>query len=461
MRTKRHRKARVAAVAAFSIASTVCAGTAGSSVSAISPHRDVTVAKSTPRRYSQHPRPVSAPVASAASTAAVKARMPEQVLRQTLASDRSAQIDSNNRLYFADPAPELPSFVGVRGVTVADSTDAFMLHSFPAATRKIFLDFTGNTAVVPGWNNGAPIVSAPLDLDGTPTSFSLAERAFVTTVWRTVAEDFAPWQVDVTTQDPGLESLRMTAPDDNAYGIRVVLSPTSWRGKAYSGISFNGSFDWDSDTPNYVFTEMTGSDAKFTGDIASHEVGHTLGLLHDGQGTNPYYEGSNGWAPIMGNPGYQGLTQWSKGEYAGANNSQDDIATIDSFIPRRQDETGSTPLTAKPIAAPTALDGVLSSRSDSDSYKVTLPSGRWLFSATPTLDSAADTNLSLNVYNASGARIARSNPRGTTPPAKTLILPAGTFYVRVDSVGEGLPAAGGYSDYASLGFYRLTVKMVP
>lgn len=30
--------------------------------------------------------------------------------------------------------------------------------------------------------------------------------------------------------------------------------------------------------------------------------------------------GANGWAPIMGVGYYQELTQWSKGEYAGANN---------------------------------------------------------------------------------------------------------------------------------------------
>ncbi|WP_216905048.1 zinc-dependent metalloprotease, partial [Synechococcus sp. CCY 9618] len=69
---------------------------------------------------------------------------------------------------------------------------------------------------------------------------------------------------------------------------------------------------------------------------ASHEVGHTLGLTHDGAGSTEYYAGHGGtgptsWGTILGAP-YLGddenLTQWSKGEYYGANNSQDDLAVI-------------------------------------------------------------------------------------------------------------------------------------
>jgi hypothetical protein len=39
-------------------------------------------------------------------------------------------------------------------------------------------------------------------------------------------------------------------------------------------------------------------------------------------------QATNGWAPIMGVGYYQGLSQWSKGEYAYANQKQDDLAII-------------------------------------------------------------------------------------------------------------------------------------
>jgi hypothetical protein len=31
---------------------------------------------------------------------------------------------------------------------------------------------------------------------------------------------------------------------------------------------------------------------------AAAEVGHTMGLSHDGQGTDPYYYGQGDWAPV-------------------------------------------------------------------------------------------------------------------------------------------------------------------
>jgi hypothetical protein len=39
-------------------------------------------------------------------------------------------------------------------------------------------------------------------------------------------------------------------------------------------------------------------------------------------------QGANGWAPIMGLGYYQPFSQWSKGEFTGADNTQDDLAVI-------------------------------------------------------------------------------------------------------------------------------------
>ena len=41
-----------------------------------------------------------------------------------------------------------------------------------------------------------------------PRAFSSAEQAKIIDLWRMVAEDFAPFHIDVTTQNPGLEALR-------------------------------------------------------------------------------------------------------------------------------------------------------------------------------------------------------------------------------------------------------------
>lgn len=55
------------------------------------------------------------------------------------------------------------------------------------------------------WNaNGGPasLNTWPLDLDGNPGSFSASEQAVITGVWQRMAEDFAPFDVDITTEEP-------------------------------------------------------------------------------------------------------------------------------------------------------------------------------------------------------------------------------------------------------------------
>jgi hypothetical protein len=54
---------------------------------------------------------------------------------------------------------------------------------------------------------------------------------------------------------------------------------------------------------------------QFIWEAVSHELGHTLGLLHDGVAANPasptgqaYFWGQGNWAPIMVRTGQQTLT---------------------------------------------------------------------------------------------------------------------------------------------------------
>src|SRR5438128_1728290 len=62
------------------------------------------------------------------------------------------------------------------------------------------------------------------DIDGNQSSFSDSEMAIVQSVWLRVAEDYAPFDVDITTQDPGLGAIDRTTNSDASFGTRVVVT---------------------------------------------------------------------------------------------------------------------------------------------------------------------------------------------------------------------------------------------
>ena len=60
--------------------------------------------------------------------------------------------------------------------------------------------------------------------------------------------------------------------------------------------------------------------------------------------------GQGTWAPIMGVGYYRATTQFSKGEYPGATNTEDDLAVIQGYISLLADDH------ANATAGATALD---------------------------------------------------------------------------------------------------------
>ena len=273
-------------------------------------------------------------------------KSPEK-LKNLLLHDKDLWLDPGENLLY------LCSFGISEAETLTESAESpiptgpfpldqtFKLHSLAGAAKVIYLDFDGHVTSGTFWNNyngGADIVSVPYDFNGDTGSFSDAELSRIQNIWARVSEDYAMYNIDVTTEDPGIEALRRSDPGDENYGIRVVISPTSgWYGNA-GGVAYVGSFDWNSDTPVFVFSDKLGNgNEKYVTDAASHETGHTLGLSHDGttSGTE-YYAGHGSWAPIMGVGYYEPITQWSKGEYTGANNTEDDLAVMLNYACRRR-----------------------------------------------------------------------------------------------------------------------------
>jgi hypothetical protein len=387
---------------------------------------------------------------------------------ETLREDEAVWLDPSAGLFVADPVDHLANTSAAPipitteraredRAALPDLSDALRLHSRPDATRKIYIDVDGHVTSAGAWNSisGGAIVSDPFDMDGDPSRFSSLERTVIRSVWQRVAEDYAPFDVNVTTQDPGLAALARSGDTDAEFGVRVIVTRSNWYASGVGGLAYLGSFD--DGLPAFVFSHSLGNVERYIAEAVTHEVGHTLGLRHDGTATAGYYTGHDGWAPIMG-VGYNAeLVQWSKGEYAGASNLEDDIEIISSYIPVVADDHADSWSAATPHRVGTTAGGVIATADDVDAFVVDIPTG------VVTMDArgapiASNLDIRLRLLDDEGRRVASSSPATRLGATISRDLAAGRYVVLVDGVGKGDPTTG-YSDYGSLGHYRLTTHV--
>lgn len=346
-------------------------------------------------------------------------------------------------------------------------SEAFSLNSNAGAKHTIYLDFDGHTFSNTIWNYGrdASITADAFNMSGG-SDFTSSELDRIYNIWQRVAEDFMPFDVNVTTEDPGEAALKKSGSGDDAWGVRVVIggSYSDWYGSSAGGVAYVGSFNWSTDTPTFVFSDSLGDNEKYVAEAASHEAGHTLGLSHDGTSSSGYYtghgSGDNGWAPILGAGYYKNLTQWSKGEYANASQSQDDLSilTSNNGFGYRTDDFGGSLGSAHALTASSnsiSVSGIIEKNTDLDFFSFTTGAGQ----VNLTFDVAergANLDILAKLYNASGDLVATGNTAGELGASISTTLAAGTYYVSIDGTGEGDVNGTGYSDYGSLGQYTMT-----
>ncbi len=318
------------------------------------------------------------------------------------------------------------------------------LQSLPGATGVVYLDYRGGYTT--SWGGIAyekPAVSNEQIKD----------------VWRRVAEDFLPFNINVTTDVHVWDA----APEGSRQ--RVIVTPTTTAAPGFGGVAYYNSWNWTGDTPCWAFYTI----GKFAADIISHEVGHTLSLSHDGRVSPPetYYaghgSGDTSWSPIMGLGYYRPVTQWSKGEYADASNTEDDLDRIvlnNNSVSYRLDDTGSTIGSARHLElfpGDTAFaEGVIETASDTDAFKFETTGGAISLQVYPLPGDCANLAVSATLRNSTGTLIASNNPSTTLGTVVNATVPAGVYTLCVTGAGRNNPLTDGFSSYASLGYYSIT-----
>lgn len=357
-----------------------------------------------------------------------------------------------------------------------------VLNSKPDADAVLYIDFDGEPdTTYPDWPSNNP---GGVSFACTDPGFTVQQ---MTDMWTIVAEDYAPFNINVTT-----DVARYNHPDAAGRRMRCIVAGSTGTVTEFgAGLAWTFSFRPGTtrasaagepsggvvvagDCPCWVtmpgYPTATANRHRIMADAVAHEFGHTLGLSHDGPGSGGYYPGHGtapfDWAPIMGNyrgPGDNGITivQWSKGEYTGATNIEDDLAIIagaaNGFGFRGDESTGTGNAPAITLNGSTA--GIISDAADFDYFAIdTIVAGAVNLTVTSGVagtGQARNLDVGVELLNSSGNPIAASVPAASMDASISASVPAGRYYLKVFGTSHLTPDTG-YTDYGSIGSYAIS-----
>ena len=381
--------------------------------------------------------------------------------------------------------PPEPEINAKSTFSVAASNAAIpSLNSRSEASASLYLDFDGETVTDVHWNSGSTV-------NALPPSFSSSDS--IVKIWKEVSEDFAPFNVNVTTD----LAIYTAAPQGKR--MRVIVTPTKTVAPKAGGVAMLNSFASSGTIPCWVFvgTDNLDLDSKShnCSMAISHELGHTFGLRHDGllpatpndgvgsDAMEPYYKGHlttvGGWGPIMGAPYGCPVVQWSKNSYQGlhfsdptdltyyqGNNPEDDVSiiagnvgvgTVTDDFANSADQALEIPQTPLASGSISLTGGLISSDADVDFFRVPAVAGAFSVTASnsdvyPNLKiklTLLNPDLSINVQNA---------PLNFLDATLSATLGNGVYYLKVEGFGttEDNNTRDGFVGYGSIGRYSLT-----
>ena len=359
------------------------------------------------------------------------------------------------------------SLVAIVATAFTATAQVPKFNSNTNARATIFLDFDGQTVHSPYWNGGTAFYATPSGLTQTQ----------ITTAFLQVAEDFSPFNLNVTTDSV----VYFAAPINQRQRI-IITANSSWYGNA-GGVAYLNSFRWGLEIPGFVFSNLLRFNEKNIGEASSHESGHTLGLNHQtlyDANCNFIYEynpgtgsGETSWAPIMGNSYGKTLTLWHRGTTTqGCSRLQDDLAILSSSsngFGLKVDSVGNTHRTATrvsitsgaPLNSPTpatrtfTVNSEINTSDDVDVFRIDITEAsryQMIANAAPSGTTKPNVDLQLSILNDRGNEVTSYNPAATLDVSIDSVFTPGTYFLRIsNSANTNAPNYGMLGDYVISG----------
>lgn len=327
------------------------------------------------------------------------------------------------------------------------------LNSLPGATAQLVLDFNGNTLA--SWGGDTNVVTPAYDIDGDASTFNDQELANIREIWARVAEDYAPFNINVTTVDPGNLNNKVVAK------VAIGGSYSDWFGSGAGGVAYVGGFYNSASNVGFAFAKNLGAgNPRTVAEAVSHEAGHLFGLDHQAKWSgstlvDEYHEGDANWAPIMGVGYYSAVTTWHNGTTPdGPTVLQDDMTilagTLNGFGYRNnamgtQASAGSLGTTGS-----FHVGGVIARNTDQQWWSFSTAGGAVALNLN-TIGTGANLDTVLEIRNSAGQVLHTSNLTTSLNSSLSVTLGSGTYYAVARSTGV----------YGRVGQYALLGSFVP
>jgi hypothetical protein len=346
-------------------------------------------------------------------------------------------------------------------------------NSNPTAFAQLFLDFDGNVEPS-GWcGTSGAITTQVFSIDGDLNTFSASELSVIDGIWKRMAEDFSPLNINVTTVLPSdfnnKHALRLAIGDQSGGGI-------NWGG--IGGIACLGSFYNSASNVVFIVPDGLGpNNAKYMAMAGSHEAGHGFGLAHQDNPPCGGYHGGGTYnfenkGPIMGAPynatreiwwqGFEGCgTQNDLAIMANSNNGfgyrADDHTN--NFADARRFRTSGGTIIGNPA-------GIIHQTTDIDVWAFTSPAGNasitvGAVSLGPNYDAVvelyhdvAGTPVLLTTVDVAGNVFSATVNYNVPAGKKYLVVKSDGDYGEVGqySISGTVPAAGAAPGFDGVGF---------